>query len=127
MRWKLYIFVDMCVSVGGGIYIYIYSLGDRGSTVVKVLCYKSEGRWLDPSWYQWIFLDIKSLRSHYGPGVGSACNRNEYQENFLGVKRPVRKADNLPPLCAVVTKSGNSDFLEPSGPLREFFTFIYIV
>ena len=21
--------------------------GDRGSTVVKVLCYKSEGRWLD--------------------------------------------------------------------------------
>jgi len=24
--------------------------GDRGSTVVKVLCYKSEGRWFDPSW-----------------------------------------------------------------------------
>ena len=22
--------------------------GDRGSTVVKVLCYKSEGRWFDP-------------------------------------------------------------------------------
>ena len=30
--------------------------GDRGSTVVKVLYYKSEGRWFDPSWYQWIFL-----------------------------------------------------------------------
>jgi len=26
-----------------------------GSTVVKVLCYKSEGRWFDPSWCQWIF------------------------------------------------------------------------
>jgi len=25
---------------------------DRGSTVVKVLCYKSEGRWFDPSWCQ---------------------------------------------------------------------------
>ena len=25
------------------------------STVVKVLCYKSEGRWFDPSWCQWIF------------------------------------------------------------------------
>jgi len=24
--------------------------GDRGSTVVKVLCYKSEGRWFDPRW-----------------------------------------------------------------------------
>jgi len=32
--------------------------------------------------------------------------------------RPVRKADNLPPSCAVVTKSGNLKFLEPSGPLR---------
>jgi len=27
----------------------------RRSTVVKVLCYKSEGRWFDPSWCQWIF------------------------------------------------------------------------
>ena len=25
---------------------------DRGSTVVKVLCYKSEDRWFDPSWCQ---------------------------------------------------------------------------
>jgi hypothetical protein len=24
---------------------------DRGSTVVKVLCYKSEGRWFDYRWY----------------------------------------------------------------------------
>jgi len=30
-------------------------LGDRGSTVVKVLCYKSEGRWFNPSWCKWIF------------------------------------------------------------------------
>ena len=29
--------------------------GDRGSTVVKMLCYKSEGRWFDPSCRQWIF------------------------------------------------------------------------
>ena len=27
-------------------------------------------------------------------------------------------ADNLPPSCAVVTKSGNLNFLEPSGPLQ---------
>ena len=31
-------------------------------------------------------IDIISFRSHYGPGVDSAFNRNEYQENFLGVK-----------------------------------------
>ena len=29
---------------------------------------------------------IKFFRSHYGPGVDSASNRNEYQEYFLGVK-----------------------------------------
>jgi len=28
---------------------------DRGRTVAKVLCYKSEGRWFVPSWCQWIF------------------------------------------------------------------------
>ena len=33
------------------------------------------------------FIDIKSLRSHYGPGVDSASNGNEYyQEYFLGCK-----------------------------------------
>ena len=32
------------------------------------------------------FIDIKSFRSHYGPGVDSASNRNEYREYFLGVK-----------------------------------------
>ena len=30
----------------------------------------------------------------------------------------MRKANNLPPSCAVVTKYGNLNFLEPSGPLR---------
>ena len=32
------------------------------------------------------FVDVKSFRLHYGPGVYSACNRNKYQEHFLGVK-----------------------------------------
>ena len=30
--------------------------------------------------------DIKSFRSHCGPGVDSASTRNEYQEYFMGVK-----------------------------------------
>ena len=33
------------------------------------------------------FIDTKSFRSHYGPGVDSASNRNEYQKHFLGVKK----------------------------------------
>jgi len=31
------------------------SYGDSGSTVIKVLYYKSEVRWFDPSWCQYIF------------------------------------------------------------------------
>ena len=36
-----------------------------------------------------ISIDIKSFRSHYGPGVDSASERNEYREYFLGVKAAV--------------------------------------
>jgi len=62
-------------------------LGFKSLTLVRVLCYKSEGRWFDPSWcILEFFIKIKSFRSHYGPGVDSATNRNEYQEYLLGVK-----------------------------------------
>ena len=93
--------------------------GDRASAVVKVLCYKSGGRWFDPSWCQWIFhwhkiLPIAlwhwgrlSLWQKWAPGI------------FPGGKggRCVRLT-TLPPSCAVVMKSGNLNFLEPSGPLQ---------
>ena len=35
-----------------------------------------------------------------------------------GLRRPVRKADNLTPSCAVVTKSGSLNFLEQSGSVQ---------
>ena len=46
-------------------------------------CCSTNRKVADSSGY---FIDIKSFRSHYGPGVDSASNRNEYQEYFLGVK-----------------------------------------
>ena len=39
-----------------------------------------------PAGVSGFFFDIKSFRSHYGSGVDSASNRNEYQKYFLGVK-----------------------------------------
>ena len=39
-----------------------------------------------PAGVSGFFVDIKSFRSHYVPGVDSASNRNEYQEYVLGVK-----------------------------------------
>jgi hypothetical protein len=50
--------------------------------VVEALRYKPEGRGFDSRWCHWNF----SLRPHYGPGVDSASNTNEYQGYFLGGK-----------------------------------------
>jgi len=61
-----------------------------------------------PAGVSGFFIDIKSFRSHYGPGDDSASNRNEYQEYFLRVKTA----------GAVVMTSGNRNFPEPSGPLQ---------
>jgi len=79
-------------------------IGDRGSTVVKVLCYKSEGQLVRSQMVCLEFLiDIKSFLSHCDPGVDSACNRYEYQEHFLGLKSGwCVRLTTLPPSSAVV-------------------------
>jgi hypothetical protein len=59
--------------------------GARGVVVVKALRYKPAGRGFDSRWCHWNF-SVTSCRSHYGPGVDSASNRNECQVYFLGVK-----------------------------------------
>ena len=48
-----------------------------------------------------------------------ASNRNEYQEHFRGGEGLwCLRLTTLPPSCAVIMKSGNPNFLEPSGPLQ---------
>jgi hypothetical protein len=37
-----------------------------------------------PAGVSGFFIDVKSFRSHCGPGIDSASNRNEYQDYFLG-------------------------------------------
>ena len=54
--------------------------------LVEPLRYKPEGRGFDSRWCHWIFSLTSSFWPHYGPGVDSASNRNEYQGCFLGVK-----------------------------------------
>jgi len=60
--------------------------GARGGVVVKALRYKPAGRGLDSRCCHSNFSVTYSFWSHYGPGVDSASNRNEYQVYFLGVK-----------------------------------------
>jgi hypothetical protein len=56
------------------------------------------------------------FRSHYGPGIDSASNRNEYQEYFLGRKggRCVGLT-TLPPSCADCLEIWEP---QPPGTLR---------
>ena len=54
--------------------------------MVMALRHKPAGRGFDSRWCHWNFCLAKSFRSHYGLGVDSASNRNEYQVYFLGVK-----------------------------------------
>jgi len=46
--------VLFCLFVLFSCCIYV-CLGDRGSKMVKVLCYNSEGRWFDSRWCHWNF------------------------------------------------------------------------
>jgi hypothetical protein len=51
--------------------------GARGGVVVKALRYKPAGRGFDSRRCHWNFSVTKSFRSHYGPGIDSASNRNK--------------------------------------------------
>ena len=63
-------------------------VGDRGRVAQWLRCCATNRKVAGsiPVGVSGFFIDIKSFRSHCGPGVDSASNRNEYQEYFLGVK-----------------------------------------
>jgi len=61
--------------------------GDRGGTVVKVLCYKSKGPWFDPSWCHWNF-SLKGNPSDRTMALGSTQSLTEMSTRSIswGVK-----------------------------------------
>ena len=77
----------MCVCVCTYIYIYIYIIFNTAVAQWLRRCATNRNvAGSIPAGVSGFFIDIKSIRSHYGPGVDSASNINEYQEYFLGVK-----------------------------------------
>jgi len=73
--------------VFGGRYHWILETlsGHAVAQLVEALRYKPESGGFDSRWCHWNF-SLISFRPHYGPGVDSASNRNEYQEYLLGGK-----------------------------------------
>jgi len=49
VKWLITFEVRSHLAVGLGFTSHAVNKGDRGGSVVKALCYKSEGRWFDPS------------------------------------------------------------------------------
>ena len=68
---------------------------------------------LIPAGVTGFFIDIKSFRSHYGPGVDSAADAFPRRKDGRCLR-----LTTLPPSCAVVVKSGTLNFPEPSEPLQ---------
>ena len=85
--------------------------------LVEALRYIPEGRGFDYSMVSLEFFIYLAFRPHYGPGVDSAFNRNEYQEYILwGKGGRCVGLTTVPPSCA--------DCLEilepqPAGTLRD--------
>jgi hypothetical protein len=80
---------------------YIYKMGYVMAQLVEALRYKPEGRGFDSRLCNWNFSLTWSFWLHCGPGVDLACNRNEYQEYFLGGKGGwCVGLTTLPPSCA---------------------------
>ena len=63
-----------------------YSLGTAVAQWLRCCATNQKVAGSIPAGVSGFFTHIKSFRSHYGPGVDSTSNRNEYQEYFLGVK-----------------------------------------
>jgi hypothetical protein len=62
----------------------------------------------------------ESFQPHYGPGVYSASDRNEYQESSWGIKGGPRVRLKTIPLSVsrLSTKCGNLDHSQPYWPSR---------
>jgi hypothetical protein len=99
--------------------------------VVALHC-KLEDRGFDSRWCHWDFSLVYCFRSHYGPGVDSPFNRNDYQGYLVGAKgdRCVGLTTLSPSRSDCLKFLGASTSWNPDGlpwPLQGFLISFFIV
>ena len=93
--------------------------GHAGGQLVETVRYKAGDRGFDSRWCHWDLSLTQSFRPHYGPGVDSASNRNEYQVYILGVKAAgVYGWQPYHLHVPTVLNSSSLNLLEPSGSVQ---------
>jgi hypothetical protein len=98
--------------------------GTWGGVVVKALRYYSEVSGSIPGGFTVDF--FRSYRQDNVPWVDSS-SKNEYQGFLLGLRRPVRNADDLPPSqYRTSRKSGALTYPETLGPSRPVLGDLYL-
>jgi hypothetical protein len=106
---------------------WIYaSRGHAVAQLVEALRYKPEGRGFDSRWCDRNFSLTLSIRPHYGPGVDSASNRNEYQEFTGGKGGRCLGLTTLNFMCRLSWNMGGSTSWNPLVLSRPVIVLLYL-
>ena len=117
MGMIIHLFVDIFCLFQGCLTI---SSGYTMAQLVEAMCYKPEGCGFDSRWGHCDFSLTQFFWLHYGPGVDTPSNRNEYQGYLLECKGGwCLRLTDLPPSCADCPKIlAASTFWSPKGLSR---------
>ena len=104
-------FSKLMLSKNKNIHALSTETGDRGGTVLRVLCYISEVADSIP-------VGVTGIFHWHNPSDRTMPLGSPQPLIEMSTRSRCVRLTTLPPSCAVVMKSGSLNFLEPSGPVQ---------